>query len=98
MSVFFYVSTLWALGTITLLILAIRLSYKIEHRSGIGQAKWKIPVYASVIPVAFNIGVARDAQTQALRRRMNLYLVTILIGYIVFGIIVATLGPGTGTA
>ena len=98
MSVFFYVSTLWALGTIALLILAIRLSYQIEHRSGIGQAKWKIPVYASVIPVAFNIGVARDAQTQALRRRMVLYLVTILAGFVVFGMIVATLGPGAGTA
>ena len=80
-SVFFWLSALWGVASIALLISAVRLCYRIEARSGRPMLKHGLPGYANVIPVAFNLGVARDGETQALRRRMNMRLVAILAAF-----------------
>lgn len=80
---FYIVCGLWGLGMIAILISAIRLCYAVEQRSG-----WKkpgsLPTYAAWVPVILNIGVARDGETQALRRRMNLRFLLILAGFVLF--------------
>lgn len=93
MAWFYYVSVVWAAGVITLLILAVRICYRIEYRSGIGRARSSVPVYASIVPVAFNMGVARDAETQAMRRRMLLLLLGILVAFAAFGILINLAEP-----
>ena len=84
--VFMALSGLWGVGVIGLLISAIRLCYRIEARSGrpLLGGRAGLPGYANVIPVAFNFGVARDGETQALRRRMNMRLVAILAAFAAF--------------
>lgn len=67
-----------AVGIVALLISATRLCYRIEERSGRTFLKNGLPGYANVLPTAFNIRVARDRETQALRWRMNLRLLAIL--------------------
>lgn len=81
---FFVLSGLWAAATVALLISAARLSYRIEARSGRRPLRSGLPGYANVLPVAFNLGVAGDAETQALRRRMNARLLVILAGFGLF--------------
>ena len=81
---FFVVSGLWGAATVVALIAAARLCYRIEARSGRRPLRSGLPGYANVLPVAFNLGVAGDAETQALRRRMNGYLLFILAGFGLF--------------
>lgn len=80
-SVFFWLSALWGVASIVLLISATRLCYRIEARSGRPLLKHGLPGYANVIPVAFNFRVAQDGETQALRWRMNRRLIVILVGF-----------------
>lgn len=90
MGVWFYVvSGVWAVGVLLALIRVIRMTYAIEARSGRRPLKYGLPGYANVIPVALNLGVARDEETQAMRRRMNRRLGAILGGLIAFGLFVA---------
>lgn len=75
-------SGLVAVAMIALLILAARLCYRIEERSGrkfIGRSG--LPGSANILPTAFNVGVARDPETQALRLMMNRLLLGILGGF-----------------
>ena len=81
---FFVLSGLWAVATVALLVSAARLCYRIEARSGRRPLRSGLPGYANVLPVAFNLGVAGDAETQALRRRMKARLVVILAGFGLF--------------
>ena len=90
--VFFVLCGLWALMMIALLISAARLSYKIEARSGRRPLSSGLPGYANVLPTAFNMGVARDSQTQAMRWRMNQRLIAILAGFGVFYLILTAAG------
>lgn len=83
-SIFFVLSGLWGAALVAVLVSATRLCYRIEERSGRRPLRFGLPGYANVIPVAFNVGVARDEETQALRRRMNLRLFSILAGFGVF--------------
>lgn len=71
---------LWGLLMIANLIVAIRLCYAIEERSGQKRSLQ----FANLIPVAFNVGVARDEETQRLRRRMNLHLLFVPLGFAAF--------------
>ncbi len=86
-SVFVAAAAFWGICSIALLISAARLCYRIEARSGRPFLKHSLkhglglPGYANVIPVAFNFRVARDAETQALRWRMNGRLLAILAGF-----------------
>lgn len=90
-SVWFYVLCgIWAVAMIALLIKATRLCYRIEERSGRRPLKFGLPGYANVIPTAFNWRVARDAQTQAMRWRMNRLLIVILAGFaLLYGLVAA---------
>jgi len=72
---------LWALVTVVVLITAIRLCYQVEARSEELRNRTGIPVNANIPAVMFNRGVARDAETQALRRRMNLRLLLSVGGF-----------------
>lgn len=79
---FFVLAGLIGVGMIALLISATRLCYRIEALSGRPFMRKGLPGYANVIPVAFNLGVAKDGETQALRRQMNARLLAILGGFI----------------
>jgi hypothetical protein len=59
-------------GTLAIvaLISAIPLSYEVEKRSGAGDAPWWRRGKTNVLAVALNIGVARDEETQKLRRKV----------------------------
>lgn len=89
---FFAVCGLWGAGVVALLISAARLCYRIEARSGRPLLRGGLPGYASLIPVAFNVGVAGYGQTQALRRRMNLRLLAILAGFGAFALFLRAAG------
>lgn len=78
---FFVIAGLWGVATVAVLISAARLCYRIEARSGRPLLKRGLPGYANLVPVAFNVGVATDEETQALRRRMNMRLLVILVGF-----------------
>ncbi len=93
-TIFIVVAGLWGLAMIVNLIDAIRLSYKVENRSGIaGRQKWGLPTYANIWAVAFNRGIAQDAETQLLRRKMIRRLLIILAGFVLFAIFVAVAAP-----
>lgn len=94
--IFYIFAGLWGAASIALLISAARLSYRIEARSGRRPLKGGLPGYANVIPTAFNIGVARDAETQALRRRMNGRLAAILALFAVFRLFLWAAGVLSG--
>ncbi len=86
----------WGVVTLVLFLAVIKLCYRIEARSlppGKTPRRWG---YADIIGVSFNVGVARDTETQTLRRRMLMLLVLIVAGFIAVGII-AIARAGTGT-
>ena len=72
---------LWALAMVVILITAIRLCYRVEERSEALRNRTGVPVNANIPAVMFNWKVARDAETQALRRRMNYRLLTVVGGF-----------------
>lgn len=81
---------LWTLATFYLLIEAIRLCYRIEKRSYPEKfERAGVPQRANIPGVAFNYRVARDPETQAMRRQMNLYLIVILGGFIAFALLIS---------
>lgn len=81
--IFMTLTGLWSAGTIAALIYAVRICYQIERRSG-WRKPGSVPTYAAWIPVIFNWGVARDDETQALRRKMNLFFLGILASMVLF--------------
>ena len=90
---FFLVSGLWGVAMVATLIDATRICYAIEKRSGTKPARSGLPAFANVVPVALNIGVAADAETQAMRRRMNMRLLVILGGFVAFWTFLRIAGP-----
>lgn len=62
------------LVALVLFILAVRLSYRIEARSPTLQNRSGVPRNAMLFHTIGNVGVARDAPTQAMRRRMLMLL------------------------
>jgi len=76
----------WALVMVAIFIQAIRLSYRIEGRSPELANRYGFPVNAQIFHTVTNYKVARDPETQALRRRMNRLLLICLAGMIAMGI------------
>jgi hypothetical protein len=76
----------WALGILAVFIWAVRLSYKIEGRSPDLRNTSGFPRNAMLFHTITNLNVARDDETQAMRRRMNLLLVLVLAGFAVMGL------------
>ncbi|WP_127599404.1 hypothetical protein [Nitratireductor alexandrii] len=89
---FFVVSGLWAVAMLVLFVQAIRLSYRIEARSDGLRNRSGLPRYAAMPFTATNYKVARDAETQALRRRMLAYLALVAIGFVLMAGWLATGG------
>ncbi|MEQ8448543.1 MAG: hypothetical protein RIB97_02540 [Nitratireductor sp.] len=79
---FFVVSGLWAVTMLLLFVQAIRLSYRIEARSDGLRNRSGLPRYAAMPFTATNYKVARDPETQALRRRMLAYLGLVAVGFV----------------
>lgn len=71
----------WGVAMTAVFIMAIRLSYRIEARSPDLVNRTGVPRRAMILHTVTNRKVARDAQTQALRRRMNLLLLGNLAGF-----------------
>lgn len=82
--VFFALSAVWALVMIAMFISVTRLCYAIEARSGRPMLKGGLPGFANIFPVAFNVGVARDEETQRMRWRMIQRMLAIGAGFVVF--------------
>lgn len=80
-TVFFAFCGAWAIVMIGMFISVTRLCYAIEARSGRPMLGNGLPGFANVFPVAFNVGVARDQETQRLRWRMIQRLLVILAGF-----------------
>ena len=70
----------WAIVMLAIFIWAIRLSYKVEARSPDLVNTSGLPRNAMIFHTVTNWKVARDAETQALRQRMNLLLLFNLAG------------------
>jgi len=81
--VFYLLAGVWALGILAVFILAIRLSYRIEARSPDLTNRSGFPRKAMMFHTITNMKVARDEETQAMRRRMNGLLLIVLAGFAV---------------
>ena len=77
---------LWALAVLAVFIQAIRLSYRIEARSPDLVNRTGLPMKAQMFHTVTNWKVARDPETQALRRRMNWLLLVCLAGMVAMGV------------
>ena len=75
----------WALAILAVFIQAIRLSYRIEARSPGLTNRSGFPRKAMMFHTITNIKVARDEETQAMRRRMNGLLLIVLAGFAIMG-------------
>ncbi|RWQ82831.1 MAG: hypothetical protein EOS85_12220 [Mesorhizobium sp.] len=71
----------WALVMLAIFIHAIRLSYRIEARSPDLANRSGFPRNAMMFHTVTNTNVARDQETQAMRRRMNRLLLIVLAGF-----------------
>ena len=85
-SIFYIFCGVWALGVLAVFIQAIRLSYRIEARSPDLVNRTGLPMKAQILHTVTNWKVARDPETQALRRRMNWLLLVCLAGMIAMGV------------
>jgi hypothetical protein len=82
------VAGFWGAAMFALAISAIRLCYAVEARSRGAAARRGLPVYANLLGVAFNFGVAQDEETQRMRKRMNLRLILFVVGLVASAVIV----------
>lgn len=71
----------WALVMLAIFIQAIRLSYRIEARSPDLTNRSGFPRNAMMFHTVTNLNVARDEETQSMRRRMNRLLLIVLAGF-----------------
>jgi hypothetical protein len=82
---FYWLAGVWGIVMVATFIIAIRLSYRIEARSpGLANTSG-LPRNALMFHTVTNLNVARDPETQALRRRMNILLLFNLLGFILLG-------------
>jgi hypothetical protein len=72
---------IWGICMLAIFIMAIRLSYAIERRSAELQNTSGVPRKAMMFHTVFNLNVARDPETQAMRRRMIKLLIINLSGF-----------------
>ena len=80
---FYLLCGVWALVMLAIFIHAIRLSYRIEARSPDLANRSGFPRNTMMFHTVTNINVARDEETQAMRRRMNRLLLIVLAGFVV---------------
>lgn len=80
---FYLLCGVWALAILAVFIQAIRLSYRIEARSPELTNRSGFPRNAMMFHTVTNLNVARDEETQAMRRRMNRLLLVVLAGFVV---------------
>ena len=73
----------WALAILAVFIQAIRPSYPVEARSPDLTNRSGFPRKAMMFHTIANMSVARDAETQGMRRRMNRLLLIVLAGFVV---------------
>ncbi|SIT52970.1 conserved hypothetical protein [Mesorhizobium prunaredense] len=78
---FYMLCGAWALVMLAIFIHAIRLSYRIEARSPDLTNRSGFPRNAMMFHTVTNMNVARDQETQAMRRRMNRLLLIVLAGF-----------------
>ncbi len=83
---FYVISGLWASLMVAILISAIRLCYRIEARSEGLRNRTGVPQKAMILHTAMNWKVARDDETQALRRAMNTRLLLVLAGMVLMAL------------
>lgn len=83
---FYVISGLWGVAMVANFIAATRMCYAIEARSGKPLLKGGLPGYANILPVAFNVGVARDDETQEMRWEMNKRLLIVLVGFVFYAL------------
>jgi hypothetical protein len=83
---FYMLAGVWGVVMIAVFIQAIRLSYRIEARSPELANSSGVPRKAMILHTVTNWNVAQDAETQALRRRMNRLLLIIAGGFLVLWI------------
>jgi hypothetical protein len=81
MNPFGWLAGVWAIVMLAVFIQAIRLSYRIEARSPDLVNRSGLPQNAMIFHTVTNSGVARDAETQAMRRRMNMLLLVDAAGF-----------------
>lgn len=82
---FYLLAGVWALAILAVFIQAIRLSYRIEARSPDLTNRSGFPRKAMMFHTVTNMNVARDAETQGMRRSMNRLLLIVLVGFAVMG-------------
>lgn len=93
---FYTFCALWAIAMLAVFIQAIRLSYRIEARSPELANRTGLPQRAQMVHTVTNWKVARDEETQAMRRRMNLLLLVNLAGFVVLWIVLYASGAIKG--
>jgi hypothetical protein len=93
---FYPLAGLWGLAMLAVFVQAIRLSYRIEARSEGLRNRTGLPRYAAMPFTVTNWKVARDAETQALRRRMLTLLGINLGGFALLWVALAAIGVGDG--
>ena len=76
----------WAMAMLAIFLWAVRLSYKIEARSPALRNTSGIPRNAMLLHTVTNRNVARDDETQAMRRRMIVLLLAVLAGFVLLGL------------
>lgn len=85
---------LWGLAMLAVFIAAIRFSYRIEARSPDLKNRSGVPRKAMIFHTVTNLGVARDDETQSMRRRMNRLLLVNLFGFAGLGAWLAMMEQG----
>ncbi len=88
----YLLSGVWGLAMLAVFIWAIRLSYRIEARSPELQNTSGVPRNALIFHTVTNRKVARDEETQALRRRMNRLLLLNLAGFTLLWFAISRIG------
>ncbi|RWA62065.1 hypothetical protein [Mesorhizobium sp.] len=76
----------WALAILAVFIQAIRLSYRIEARSPDLTNRSGLPRNAMMFHTITNLSVARDEETQGLRRKMIRLLLIVVGGFVVLAV------------
>ncbi|RWC94631.1 MAG: hypothetical protein EOS32_16235 [Mesorhizobium sp.] len=76
----------WALAILAVFIQAIRLSYRIEARSPDLTNRSGVPRNAMMFHTITNLSVARDEETQGLRRKMIRLLLIVVGGFVVLAV------------
>jgi hypothetical protein len=90
----YWLAAVWAVAMLAIFIRAIRLSYRIEARSPELVNKSGIPRNAMIFHTVTNLKVARDDETQAMRRRMNWLLLICVAGMIAMAIAINQVQAG----